>query len=111
MTNIHNMPGPGDEITWPPCTGHPMDPRTPDESYLEEARFEETLRRIHDEEYLCESFGEASNTQLMVLSQSIPKALEAPNLEAKLQALQAIGVHVINIVSEHCTPDSGWEPK
>lgn len=23
--------GPGDEITWPMCTGHPNDPRTPDE--------------------------------------------------------------------------------
>lgn len=23
--------GPGDEITWPMCVGHPNDPRTPDE--------------------------------------------------------------------------------
>ena len=22
--------GPGDEITWGPCMGHPMDPRTPE---------------------------------------------------------------------------------
>jgi hypothetical protein len=24
------MPGYGDEQTWAPCTGHPLDPRTPD---------------------------------------------------------------------------------
>ena len=26
-----NMPGPGDEKTWPACTNDPMDPRTPED--------------------------------------------------------------------------------
>ena len=25
-----NMPGRGDQETWPACTGHPNDPRTPE---------------------------------------------------------------------------------
>ncbi len=25
----YNLPGPGDEATWPRCTNHPNDPRTP----------------------------------------------------------------------------------
>jgi hypothetical protein len=31
MKTWRNMPGPGDEATWGPCTGHPLDPRTPEE--------------------------------------------------------------------------------
>ncbi len=32
MSHAHyTMPGPGDVITWGACTGHPMDPRTPDD--------------------------------------------------------------------------------
>ena len=29
-----NMPGPGDPETWPACTGHPNDPRAPDDNDL-----------------------------------------------------------------------------
>lgn len=34
--------GPGDAITWPPCDGHPLDPRTDDDGRLtlEQARSE-----------------------------------------------------------------------
>ena len=28
--NLSAMPGFGDEATWPPCSGHPNDPRTDD---------------------------------------------------------------------------------
>ncbi|QBH20819.1 hypothetical protein EYC51_15720 [Alcaligenes faecalis] len=28
--NLTSMPGFGDEATWPPCSGHPNDPRTDD---------------------------------------------------------------------------------
>jgi len=32
MSHVHhNMPGPGDVITWGSCINHPMDPRTPDD--------------------------------------------------------------------------------
>ena len=41
------MPGFGDEITWPPCDGHPMDPRTPDLDWpLDEWTAEELATRI-----------------------------------------------------------------
>jgi hypothetical protein len=29
--NESTMPGPGDQITWKPCTGNPLDPRTEEE--------------------------------------------------------------------------------
>jgi hypothetical protein len=35
-----SMPGPGDRITWPPCTGNPLDPRTedePDDDFLDKS--------------------------------------------------------------------------
>ena len=38
-TDWRDMPGPGDEETWPPCRNHPNDPRTPD--YDEEEEDEE----------------------------------------------------------------------
>ena len=37
-------PGPGDEVTWPPCTGHPNDPRSePDERDFVDLTREEQL--------------------------------------------------------------------
>ena len=32
---MRNLPGYGDEATWPPCVGHPNDPRTDHEAYRE----------------------------------------------------------------------------
>ena len=35
-----SMPGPGDQITWKPCTQHPNDPRTeeePDDDFLDKS--------------------------------------------------------------------------
>ena len=40
-----NMPGPGDPETWGPCTGHPMDPRTPESLPDDECDVEELLER------------------------------------------------------------------
>lgn len=31
FANPARTPGPGDEITWPACTNHPNDPRTPED--------------------------------------------------------------------------------
>jgi hypothetical protein len=41
--NAYNMPGYGDEATWGPCTGHYMDPRTPDYDHLEQEAYEEEV--------------------------------------------------------------------
>jgi len=46
--NFFDFPGPGDECTWPPCTGHPGDPRTPDEPDVEY----EDDETINEEEFL-----------------------------------------------------------
>jgi hypothetical protein len=37
--NESTMPGPGDQITWKPCTGNPLDPRTeePDDDFLDKS--------------------------------------------------------------------------
>ena len=43
MNNWRNMPGPGDPETWPACTGHPMDPRTPAEVPFDERSREAQL--------------------------------------------------------------------
>ena len=39
--NESQMPGPGDEITWGPCTGHPLDPRTPPDPEDEPEQFDD----------------------------------------------------------------------
>jgi uncharacterized protein YfeS len=44
-SGAYNLPGPGDEATWGPCTGHPGDPRTPDDS---EAIAEKQLEMVDD---------------------------------------------------------------
>jgi len=50
-----NMPGPGDEETWPACTNHPLDPRTPEPLPDDECDVEE----------LCERYG-ASDLAVML---------------------------------------------
>lgn len=47
--NHRNMPGPGDEITWPPCTGHPGDPRTDDLFPPEEDESEDLESEYHED--------------------------------------------------------------
>ena len=64
-----NMPGPGDEATWGPYTGHPGDPRQPaeDDSIVrEEARNEIIGQRIRsDIVWLTEAVEEADDTVLL----------------------------------------------
>lgn len=50
---MRNLPGFGDEATWPPCTNHPNDPRTP--SAIDEA----TEREERRYEYRCQLLEEA----------------------------------------------------
>jgi len=66
-----NMPGPGDEATWGPYTGHPGDPRQPaeDDSIVrEEARNEIIGQRIRsDIVWFTEAVEEAEDITLQVL--------------------------------------------
>jgi len=36
--DTRTAPGYGDQTTWAPCTGHPMDPRTPDDDFEQDVR-------------------------------------------------------------------------
>lgn len=41
MKTMFDLPGPGDEVTWGRCTGHPHDPRTEDFDFDEEDNSDE----------------------------------------------------------------------
>ena len=41
MTNFKDMPGPGDEITWPSNYNHPNDPRTEEQEEDRDIDYEE----------------------------------------------------------------------
>lgn len=60
----NNMPGPGDEATWGPCTNHHNDPRTPDYPGAFETREDELLDVLLDDpDKVVEAFtGEAHKT-------------------------------------------------
>ena len=83
MKNLNNLPGPGDPETWGPCTGHPMDPRTPDiDGQFDDMREQMFRDRMEDAEYWVDAFGEASNEQIEALCQAykrhdIPELMNA----------------------------------
>jgi len=57
MSNRISRPayGPGDPQTWPPCTGHPNDPRTPEPPEWDQ---------MTDEQKIAELMGEFTAKQL-----------------------------------------------
>ena len=86
-TDFNNLPGPGDEETWGPCTGHPMDPRSPDiDGVFDDMRERMFHRRMEDTEYWVDAFGEASNEQLDALRQ----AFEQHELHLLIDAIYVI---------------------
>ena len=96
--NCNRMPGPGDEETWPSCSGHPNDPRTPEPTAEKEERQgiqrEEYLSRVNDlGGSLIESFTEAPEEALKELAQAIADEDEAQ-----------IGHTVIRMVKSYCYP-------
>jgi hypothetical protein len=71
-TDWRNMPGPGDPETWGPCTGHPNDPRTPDDT----ERFEETREKIietrmRDVGWFREALAEADDDQIKEIMDAV----------------------------------------
>ena len=94
----HNMPGPGDEETWGPCTNHPMDPRTPeafeDSDEAQELKHELYEKRVKDiDGYLPESFTEAARESLTELAAALVDEDEAQ-----------IGFVVMRMVKSYCWP-------
>jgi hypothetical protein len=47
----HNLPGPGDEATWPAYSGHPNDPRGPLDDGEDEEDIDEDIDYDEEEEY------------------------------------------------------------
>lgn len=92
MKDWRNMPGPGDPETWPPCTGHPMDPRTPPEPDFHEDP--EYLDRMQDNDWFFESLTEATLESISALK----NATEEQNTDL-------IGVIFLSMVEEYCKPD------
>lgn len=58
--NPRNMPGPGDEESWGPCTNHPNDPRTPDAPEPSDAQLDQALAEYIDDN--LDPFMRALNT-------------------------------------------------
>jgi len=70
-TRLNDLPGPGDPETWGPCTGHPMDPRTPDEEGLFDDMREQLFReRMGDTEYWVDALAEADKFRIDALRQA-----------------------------------------
>lgn len=68
----NNMPGYGDEVTWPACANHPNDPRTPDMSEDESwARY-----AIEDVQAMCGR---------------IERALDSGDMDAAYDLLRSAG--------------------
>ncbi len=97
MRNFRNMPGPGDEETWSPYSGHPLDPRQPleeDSQTREEAKLEIMDQRImKDIAILCEAIEESSDATLRKLWMGY-------YLEDTKALIEAVGEIV-----QHCEPD------
>ena len=72
-----NMPGPGDPETWPRCTGHPMDPRTPEQDY-------DAMTPDEQIEELCETYSDRELAEMYQLS-----VLECDLLRARLRKAEA----------------------
>lgn len=91
------IPGPGDQQTWGPCTGHPNDPRTVDITEnldFVDKRDQLTRERVMDlNGWLVESITEASDANLTELAEAI---ISGDNLRA--------GDIVSDLVYRYCTP-------
>ena len=92
-----HMPGPGDEETWGPYTGHPLDPRQPleaDETVREEARLEIIDQWImKDIGTLTEAIEESSDATLRKLW----KGFYLQDTKSLIESMEEI--------SRHCEPD------
>ena len=110
------MPGPGDEETWGPCTGHPMDPRTPppieESDWYQDKAQEEFLSRLDDiGGYFLESITEAPDEKLKELAETVKIAVNVHTKKEESAAHAAIGLLVMAMVVKYCWPGDEWEPE
>ena len=81
---LNDLPGPGDPETWGPCTGHPLDPRTEDETALYDAVVERIFsERMEDLSWFMDAFSEAGPE----LYAPLHSAYQAHDGEALVKAL------------------------
>ena len=106
--NAHNMPGPGDEVTWGPCTNHPMDPRTPPD-FVESGRaLSDFVDRLQDlNGYLVESFSEAPDGKLQELADAIEKVTceDGTPYIGNSTSNEELVEAVVGIVTAYCWKD------
>ena len=115
QSDWRRMPGPGDEETWGPCTGHPMDPRTPEpieeSGWYQDKAKEEFLSRLDDiGGWFLESITEAPDDKLKELAKSVKTAVD-PTKQEESTAHAAIGLLVVAMVEKYCWPGDEWEPE
>lgn len=72
--------GPGDEATWPPCTGHPLDPRTLDTlnhcaDCLENV--DEELQKLECGDEVCLKCWNAAKTYCSACCEEVPEVTVA----------------------------------
>jgi len=95
------MPGPGDPETWGPCTNHPNDPRTPDDTVrLEEKEAEIIQARLIDIGWFREAIAEADDEQIEQLMKLVAANVCKEGAD--------IANHINRIVSEYVVPND-WE--
>lgn len=93
--NYQNLPGPGDEATWPPYAGHPNDPRAPDSGEVDIHENPEYVSRVEDSDgWMLEAITEAPLKELGKLSEAILEEDE-----------KLVGRLVIALVEKYCGED------
>lgn len=106
--NPNNLPGPGDEVTWPPYSGHPNDPRyTPDALEPAEEALAQEERRLRPE--LAQSL-----THALIHNHSISRGTPyhtvgaAEDLECGLGDCRASRIEMQRLISAiaNSAPDS-----
>ena len=104
-----NLPGPGDEETWGPCTGHPNDPRTPEAventDIFQGVKEDLYRKKVQDlNGYFIESLTESTDEWLKQLSDLCLQWGDVPADRVKDIELE-IGRLVARRVDEYCSPD------
>lgn len=66
--NMRDIPGPGDPETWPPCNGHPLDPRTPDmyptDDQISDKQYDMMMDRLRESPaWVIEAFTEYTDSE------------------------------------------------
>ena len=102
---MNNLPGPGDQETWGPCTGHPGDPRTEDRT--ESVAFEDTKQEMREKNMgglAAEALSEMSQLTEKRLSEAVMTYEIGTDVYLRTMAKLEIGEIVWSVVHNYCVP-------